>query len=172
MESNTHCGTRYASITTAAQEDRLFCSAKTQFSLGKITVGDERTRSRPASMSLTFGVLRPAAYLVQLRSRTSRDADTLRRYPWSTLSTVLPCTRTHSGYAYFGGTGIFFPTHHTQRLDTLTRPVAFPCQLSKHFRQTSWNQTHTAVPATPPLQQRLRKTDYFVRLRRSFRLVR
>ena len=113
MESNTPCGTRYASITTAAQEGRLFCSAKTQFSLGKITVGDERTRSRPASMSLTFGVLRPAAYLVQLRSRTSRDADTLRRYPWSTLSTLYP--RTHSGYAYLGGTGIFFPTHHTQR---------------------------------------------------------
>ena len=105
-------------------------------------------------------VLRPAAYLVQLRSRTSRDADTLRRYPWSTLSNLVYPYSQRLGYAYFGGTGIFFPTHHTQRLDTLTRPVAFPCQLSKHFRQTPWNQTHTAVPATPPLQPGLRKADY------------
>ena len=56
-------------------------------------------------MSLTIGVLRPAVYPVQLRSRTSRDTATLRRYPWST---PVPSTRTHSVYAYFGGTGIFF----------------------------------------------------------------
>ena len=68
-------------------------------------------------MSLTIGVLRPAVYPVQLRSRTSRDTATLRRYPWSTPVYPLPVLTASMHISE--GPGFSFPpttpsgsTHH------------------------------------------------------------